>query len=58
MCWTFCTTLYWAPYLLTEKNSRKVTFTFYNNDISKKLKVIVEGMNEEGRMTRIEKILE
>ena len=52
------TTLYWAPYLLTDKSNRKVTFTFYNNDISKKLKVIVEGMNEEGRMTRIEKILE
>lgn len=52
------TTLYWAPYLLTDKSNRKVTFTFYNNDISKKLKVIVEGMNEEGRMTRVEKILE
>jgi hypothetical protein len=52
------TTLFWAPYLLTDKMNKKATFTFYNNDISKKLKVIVEGMNEEGRMTRIEKILE
>ncbi|MBO9632720.1 MAG: hypothetical protein J7578_06345, partial [Chitinophagaceae bacterium] len=52
------TTLFWAPYLLTDKSNRKVTFTFYNNDISKKLKVIVEGMNEEGRMVRIEKVLE
>lgn len=52
------TTLFWAPYLLTDKSNRKATFTFYNNDISKKLKVIVEGMNEEGRMVRIEKVLE
>ncbi|NML20652.1 hypothetical protein HHL16_07190 [Pseudoflavitalea sp. G-6-1-2] len=52
------TTLYWAPYLLTDKNSRKATITFYNNDISKKLKVIVEGMNEAGMMTRVEKVLE
>lgn len=52
------TTLYWAPYLLLDKSTRKSTIIFYNNDVSKKLKLVLEGYNEEGRMTRVEKILE
>jgi hypothetical protein len=52
------TTLYWSPYILTDKSSRKVTLTFYNNDVSKKLRVVLEGMNEYGQLTRIEKILD
>lgn len=52
------TTLYWSPYLLTDKSNRRVTITFYNNDVSKRIKVVMEGMNEEGRLTRVEKLLE
>jgi hypothetical protein len=52
------TTLYWAPYILTDAGNRRVTITFYNNDISGKLRVILEGMNAEGRLTRVEKIIE
>jgi MG2 domain. len=52
------TTLYWSPYILTDKSSRKVTLTFYNNDVSKKLRVVIEGMNEYGQLTRVEKILD
>lgn len=52
------TTLYWMPYLLTDKSTRKVTLQFYNNDITKKMKLVMEGFNEEGRLTRVEKILE
>jgi len=51
-------TLYWHPYLLTDKNSRKVKIQFYNNDISTSMKVVVEGINEEGRVVRIEKIIQ
>jgi hypothetical protein len=52
------TTLYWAPYLLTDKNSRKITLTFYNNDVSKRLRIILEGMNEYGQLTRVEKLID
>ncbi len=52
------TTLYWAPYILTDAGNRRVTISFYNNDISNRLRVILEGMNEEGRLTRVEKIID
>jgi hypothetical protein len=52
------TTLYWAPYILTDKNARKITLTFYNNDVSKRLRVVLEGMNEYGQLTRVEKLLD
>lgn len=51
-------TLYWSPYLLTDKANRRVTITFYNNDVTKRVKVVMEGMNEEGRLARVEKLLE
>ena len=52
------TTLYWAPYILTDKSARRTTITFYNNDVTKRIKIILEGMNEEGRLTRVEKLIE
>lgn len=52
------TTLFWAPYILTDAGNRRVSIQFYNNDISKRLRVILEGMNVEGRLTRVEKIIE
>lgn len=51
------TTLYWNPFLITGKNNRRLFLTFYNNDITKKIKVIIEGCNENGQLTRVEKIL-
>lgn len=51
-------TLYWNPFIITGKNSRRVFLTFYNNDITKKMKVIIEGCNENGILTRVEKILQ
>jgi hypothetical protein len=52
------TTIYWAPYLLTDKNNHKITLNFFNNDVSKRLRIILEGMNEDGQLTRVEKIIE
>jgi hypothetical protein len=51
-------TLYWNPFILTDKNSRRQLFTFYNNDITRKFRVVIEGCDEQGRLTRIEKIFE
>ncbi len=52
------TTLYWNPYLLFDKTTRRVTVPFYNSDNCKKIRVIIEGVNEIGQMTREEKIFQ
>lgn len=51
-------TLYWNPYLLTNKKSSRVRIEFYNNDISKKLQIVLEGINANGRLARVVKYIE
>jgi hypothetical protein len=51
-------TLLWQPYILTDKNNLTVPITFYNNDFSKKLRIVLEGINEEGKLIHIEKVIE
>jgi hypothetical protein len=52
------TTLYWNPFIIMDKTTRRVTIPFYNNDKCKKIRVVIEGMNELGQLTREEKIFE
>ena len=52
------TTLLWLPYIFTDAANRKVPITFYNNDFTKKMRIVLEGINDEGKMIRIEKIIE
>lgn len=52
------TTLYWDPFILTDGHSKKITIQFFNNDISGKLKLVMEGVNENGKMTRMERVIE
>jgi hypothetical protein len=52
------TTLYWNPFILMDAKAKRFTIPFYNNDSGKKIKVIVEGLNEAGILTREEKIFE
>ncbi|GAC1419561.1 MAG: Plug domain-containing protein [Flavisolibacter sp.] len=52
------TTLYWNPSLETTPKNHSVTFSFYNNDVTKSFRVIVEGMTREGLLTHFEQILE
>jgi hypothetical protein len=52
------TTLLWMPYILTDKTNRKVPVIFYNNDLTKKMRIVLEGINDEGKMIHIEKIIE
>jgi len=53
----FRSTLYWNPRVILDKDHRKVKLSFFNNDLSNKFRVIVEGMNSEGRLTRLEQII-
>ncbi len=52
------TTLFWNPQLITNGKDNKLSVTFYNNDISESFRVIIEGITRDGRMTRIEQIME
>ena len=52
------TTLYWNPFVLTNKRSPRVRIEFYNNDISKKLQIVLEGMNANGKLARVVKYIE
>ena len=51
-------TLYWNPYVFTDANTHTATISFYNNDVSTKLRIVVEGMNAAGKLTRVEKIIQ
>lgn len=48
------TTLYWQPYIILDKNNHKATITFYNNDVSSSLYIVLEGMNEAGKLIHME----
>jgi hypothetical protein len=52
------TTLYWNPHVHIDKNSRRIVLPFFNSDNCKKMRVIIEGINELGLLTREEKIFE
>ena len=52
------TTLYWNPSVFTNKQNRRILITFYNNDISESFRVVIEGVARDGRLTRLEQIVE
>lgn len=52
------TTLYWGPFVLMNAQNKRITIPFYNNDSAKRIRVIIEGINELGQLTREEKIFE
>ncbi len=51
-------TLYWNPFLIMDKTTRRITIPFYNSDNCKKIRVVIEGINEMGQLTREEKVFE
>jgi hypothetical protein len=51
-------TLYWNPAVYTDAETSSVKLSFYNNDLSKRFKVIVEGFDAAGKLIHIEKIIE
>lgn len=52
------TTLYWNPQLMASPGKGKINFSFYNNDFSQAFRIVIEGMTRDGKLTRIEQILE
>ncbi len=52
------TTLYWNPYVLLDTSHKSIQLLFFNNDHSKRLRVVIEGVNGNKQFTRVEKIIE
>jgi hypothetical protein len=51
------TTLYWNPDVYTDTETTLLKLNFFNNDFSKKFKVVVEGFDAAGKLVHLEKIL-
>ena len=51
-------TVYWNPNLVMDKANNTVKIEYFNNDISKKLLLKIEGVNAQGKLIYVEKILE
>jgi hypothetical protein len=53
------TTLYWNPLLTSlSQNKHSIRFSFYNNDVTKSFRVVIEGMSADGLLTHYEQIIE
>ena len=52
------TTLYWNPLVATTPLKNKVKLIFYNNDVSKSFRVIIEGITKDGQLVHLEQIME
>ena len=50
-------TLYWDPNVTTAPGNNKAIFSFYNNDVSRALRVIIEGISRDGKLTHHEEII-
>jgi len=51
-------TIYWNPFLIFDKKTRRIKIPFYNTDNCKKIRVVIEGINKLGQFTREEKFFE
>lgn len=51
-------TLYWKPNIITDGTVQKINISFYNNDISRKIRVVLEGVNSEGQFISVRKLLQ
>ena len=50
-------TLYWNPSLYLDKNRKHLRLQFYNNDITKRFRLVMEGLNAEGKLIHVEKTI-
>lgn len=49
-------TLFWSPYISVDSITHATTIAFYNNDFSKRFRIVVEGITADGRVGRVEQI--
>lgn len=52
------TTVYWNPEIITNDKTTTVRLRFFNSDISRRLKLVLEGFDKNGKLVHLEKIIE
>ncbi len=52
------TTLLWKPYIFLDRVTRRTTIQFYNNDITKKIRVVIEGITDNGKIAHVEEVIQ
>jgi hypothetical protein len=52
------TTLYWNPSVMVSGNKHSVVLSFYNNDVARSFRVVIEGMSKDGLLTHFEQVME
>jgi hypothetical protein len=52
------TTLYWNPFIILDKAQKRFRVKFYNNDITHRFRIVLEGINANDKFTRVEKVIE
>lgn len=50
-------TLYWNPDLQADSLNGPAKIVFYNNDFTRRYHVVIEGMDDQGRMGRLDTVL-
>jgi hypothetical protein len=50
--------LYWNPLLSTSSKNKTIKLNFYNNDVTKSFRVVIEGITKDGLLTHYEQIME
>jgi hypothetical protein len=48
-------TLYWNPSIILDRNRKRLRIKFYNNDITNRFRLVLEGLNAYGKLIHIEK---
>jgi len=51
-------TLKWIPDIVVTGSNKEIPIRFYNNDRTKRFKIVAEGITSDGRMLMFEKIIE
>lgn len=52
------TTLYWNPYLITNKTQQSMHIQFSNSDVTRSYNIVLEGINAAGKMTRLVRVIQ
>ena len=50
-------TLYWKPDIITDGYTNKIKISFYNNDISHSMRVVLQGISEDGKLVHISRLI-
>ncbi len=51
-------TLLWNPWINLDKKNNKIKISFYNNDVTRAFRLILEGMDNEGKLLHFNKLLQ